>query len=108
METIICPYCQESLTEEYFCVHCNKDFTVEAEFGKEWTLPEYQIAQQDYIDNACFNLLKEYAPDCDWDICQISIIRNTLIDVLMKFHEKKEYDLYPWLLEPEEISSSLP
>jgi len=35
METIICPYCQESLTEEYFCVHCNKDFTVEAEFGKE-------------------------------------------------------------------------
>ncbi|MEK6678861.1 MAG: hypothetical protein AABY39_05535 [Nitrospirota bacterium] len=77
------------------------------EFSKEETLPEYQIAQQDYIDNTCFNLLKEFAPDCDWDIGQISIIRNALIDVFMKFHEKKEHDLYPWLLEPEETLSSL-
>ena len=107
MEEIICHYCQEGLTEKYFCVHCNKDFSVEVEFSKEETLPEYQIAQQDYNDNACFNLLKEFAPDCDWDIGQISIIRNALIDVLMKFHKKKEYDLYPWLLEPEETLPSL-
>ena len=95
MESIICPYCQ-SLTEEYFCVHCTKDFTVEVELSNEGTLSEYQIDQQDYIDNACFNLLKKVAFNCDWDIGQIRIIRNALIDVLMKFHEKKEYDLYPW------------
>lgn len=108
VERIACPYCQEILTDEHFCIKCKKDFSVEVEFSKEGTLPEHQIAQQDYIDNACFNLLKEFTPNCDWDIGQISIIRNTLIDILIKFHKKKEYDLYPWLLEPEETFSSLP
>ncbi len=101
MEKIICPYCQDFLTEKYYCVHCEKDFSTEVQYANEGTLPEEQIAQQDYIDNLCFDLLKEFIPDCDWDIHQISIIRNALIDVLTKFHGKKEYDLYPWLLEPK-------
>ena len=98
---IICPYCQESLTQKYYCVHCEKDFSTEVQYANEGSLHEEQSAQQDYIDNLCFDLLKAFIPDCDWDIHQISIIRNALIDVLMKFYGKKEYDLYPWLLEPE-------
>ena len=101
MEKIICPYCQDLLTEKHYCVYCKKDFSVEVESSKEGALLQGQIAQQDYIDNLCFDLLKEFIPDCDWDIHQISIIRNALIDVLTKFHGKKEYDLYPWLLEPK-------
>lgn len=106
-ERIACPYCQELLTEKHFCIQCKKDFSVEVAVSNDGTLPEYQVAQQDYIDDACFSLLKKFAPDCEWDIHQISILRNTLIDVLIKFHEKKEYDLYPWLLEPEETLSTL-
>jgi len=98
---IICPYCQKNLNEKYYCIDCQMDFSTEVEFGKDGTLPDYQIAQQDNINNACFNLLKIFSPNCDWDIKQISIIRNALIDVLIADYGKKEYDLYPWLLESE-------
>lgn len=104
-EKIFCSYCEGLLTEKYYCISCQKDFSVEVKYSKEGTLPEYQIAQQDHIDNACFHLLKEFAPATNWDIRQIGTIRDTLIDVLIKFHNKKEYDLYPWLLEPEDIVS---
>jgi hypothetical protein len=105
-EKIICPYCEKALTEKYYCISCQKDFGVAARHSEEGTLPDYQIAQQDYIDNACFHFLKEFVPISHWDIAQISIIRDALISVLIKFHNKKEYDLYPWLLEPEDIVST--
>ncbi len=104
-EKIICPYCEGLLTEKYYCVSCKKDFSIEVEHTEEGTLPEYQIVQQDYIDNACFHFLKEFVPACNWDIAQISIIRDALINVLVKFHNKKEYDLYPWLMEQEDTVS---
>jgi hypothetical protein len=104
-EKIFCPYCEELLTEKYYCISCQKDFSIEVKYSKEGSLHEYQITQQDYIDNACFHLLKEFDNTCNWDISQISIIRDALISVLIKFHNKKEYDLYPWLLEPEDIGS---
>jgi len=103
IEKISCPYCEKLLTEKYYCISCKKDFSVEVRYSKEGTLPDYQIAQQDYIDNACFHFLKEFIPTCSWDIAQISIISDALISALIKFHNKKEYDLYPWLLEPEDI-----
>ena len=78
-----------SLTENYYCIPCKKDFSVEVKCSKEDSLPEYQIAQQDHIDNACFHLLKEFVPATNWDIRQIGTIRDTLIDVLIKFHNKK-------------------
>ena len=105
-EKIFCPYCEGLLTEKYYCLSCQKDFSVEVKCSKEDSLPEYQIAQQDHIDNACFHFLKEFVPISYWDIAQISIIRNALISVLIKFHNKKGYDLYPWLLEPEDIVST--
>ena len=104
-EKISCPYCEELLTEKYYCVSCQKDFSVEVKCSAEDSLPEYQIAQQDYIDNACFYFLKEFVPTCNWDIAQISIIRDALISALIKFHNKKEYDLYPWLMESEDTVS---
>ena len=104
-EKFICPYCERLLTEKHYCVSCKKDFSIEAAHTNEGTLPDYQIAQQDYIDNVCFHLLKEFIPTSNWDICQIGTIRDALINVLIKFHGKKEYDLYPWLLEPEDTIS---
>jgi hypothetical protein len=106
-EKFICPYCEGLLTEKYYCISCKKDFSLEAARAKKGTLPDYQIAQQDYIDNACFHFLKEFVPISHWDIAQISIIRDALISVLIKFHNKKEYDLYPWLLESEEEKVSI-
>ena len=106
MEKICCPYCEELLTEKHYCISCQKDFSVEVKSSKEDSLPEYQVAQQDYIDNACFHLLKEFVPTANWDIRQIGTIRDALIDVLIKFYNKKEYDLYPWLLEPEDMVST--
>jgi hypothetical protein len=94
------------LTEKYYCISCQKDFSVEVKYGAEDSLPEYQIAQQDHIDNACFHFLKEFIPSCDWDIAQISTIRDALISVLVRVHNKKEYDLYPWLMESEDIAST--
>jgi len=88
-EKFICPYCERLLTEKHYCVSCKKDFSIEAAHTNEGTLPDYQIAQQDYIDNVCFHLLKEFIPTSNWDIR----------------HGKKEYDLYPWLLEPEDTIS---
>ena len=104
-EKTLCPYCDKLLTEKYYCISCQKDFSVEVKSCNEGSLPDYQIAQQDNIDNACFHLLEEFANTPKWDISQISIIRDALIDVLIKFHNKKEYDLYPWVLEPEDIGS---
>ncbi len=106
IEKIFCPYCEGLLTAKYYCISCQKNFSVEVKCGAEDSLPDHQIAQQDYIDNACFHFLKEFVPASNWDIRQIGTIRDALIDVLIKFHNKKEYDLYPWLLEPEHIVST--
>ena len=98
MKKKMCPYCNKALTEVHYCTSCQRDFSVEV---KE-ELTDSQIAQQDRIDNACYDLIQEFEPGYQWDVEQVDIIRQALLDVLVLSCKQKQYDLYPWILEDEE------
>lgn len=102
LEVFECPLCDSVLNGDYFCEKCSRSFSEEVisnYSGEELT--EKQTAQQDIVDNACFSLIREFVPDAEWDIEKISRIRDSLVSVLESFGTK-EYDAYPWLLEPAE------
>lgn len=101
MTEILCPYCDLPLDEKYFCTTCNKNFHDEVIAGEKEEILNYQIEQQDRIDNACYHLIKEFAPDAEWDIQQISVVREALVSVLTESFKMKSFDLYPWILSPE-------
>lgn len=104
MSKIICPICETPLDSSYKCPECKKDFSEEVEFNyfRGGELTERQIAQQDFVDNACYSLLRMFEPQAEYDGKEIGIIRDALIEVLCKYHNWNEYDIYPWLLEPIE------
>ncbi len=101
----LCPVCDNKLDSKSFCHACQRSFRDEVESSKKEELLDYQIAQQDKIDNACFAFIKSFYPDAHWDQEQISVIRDALIKVGVRYHGDSEYDLYPWLLEPEQIGN---
>lgn len=98
----LCPYCNLTLGSGYDCSNCGKNWRkefIENRIGG--SLTDQQIDAQDHVDNLCFNLIKEFVPNCDWDIAKISVVRDALVKVLTEFGFK-EYDIYPWYLETEE------
>ena len=100
-----CPYCDGALNDVATCEKCGAELSKEVACGLQGTLPHAGILAQDNIDNACFELIREFAPGANWDAEEIGIVREALIEVLTKFHGKKAYDLYPWILEPSEDSA---
>lgn len=96
-----CPVCDNRLDSDCFCHICHRSFKDEVDSSEKEEILDYQIAQQDRIDNACFDFIKSFYPDAKWDQEQISIIRDALIRVGVKYYGDSEYDLYPWLLESE-------
>ena len=100
-QTYLCPICGRPLYENYECGYCSRNFSGEILASSEGTLTEYQMAKQDLIDNACADLIRKFVPAFKHDIEQISVIREALTDVLQKHYRIAEFDLYPWLLEPE-------
>lgn len=97
----LCPTCDSVLDIQNCCSHCSRNFSENIEKNSDVELTQVQIDAQDHIDNLCFGFIKEFVPDCDWDIAQISVIRDALINVLVENHGFNEYDIYPWLIETE-------
>jgi len=99
-----CPLCDTKLDENYYCSQCNRNFSQEihCNYFKEGELTPAQIEQQDFMDNTCLDFLHKFATDTEYDGEQIGIIRDALIDVLTRYYSMREYELYPWLLVPEE------
>jgi len=60
-----------------------------------------QFERQDFVDNACFNLLKELSgKDLEWDINLISQVRDSVQDILvdqLKIMDAIEF--YPYIEE---------
>lgn len=104
-----CPLCDSELDENYYCSRCNREFSEEVKrnYLKEGELTPHQIEQQDFVDNTCLDFLQEFVPDTEYDGEQIGIIRNALIDVMTRYYSMPEYELYPWLLAPEEETGTL-
>ena len=104
-----CPLCDSELDENYYCSRCNRDFSEEVNrnYLKEGELTPHQIEQQDFMDNTCLDFLQKFVPDAEYDGEQIGIIRDALIDVLIRYYSMPEYELYPWLLAPEEETGTL-
>ena len=104
-----CPLCDSELDENYYCSRCNKEFSEEVNrnYLKEGELTPSQIEQQDFMDNTCLDFLQKFVPDAEYDGEQIGIIRDAIIDVLTRYHSMQEYELYPWLLAPEEETGTL-
>jgi isocitrate dehydrogenase kinase/phosphatase len=100
IETYLCPVCDNKLIHG-FCTACMRSFSEEITSNSKLCLTETQIQQQDHVDNACFAFIKSFYPDAEWDQAQISIIRDALIKVGVGYYGDSEYDLHPWLLEPE-------
>ena len=104
-----CPLCDSELDENYYCSRCNREFSeeVNCNYLKEGELTSHQIEQQDFMDNTCLDFLQKFVPDAEYDGEQIGIIRDALIDVLIRYYSMPEYELYPWLLAPEEETGTL-
>jgi hypothetical protein len=104
-----CPLCDSELDENYYCFRCNREFSEEVNrnYLKEGELTPPQIEQQDFVDNTCLDFLQEFVPDAEYDGEQIGIIRDALIDLLIRYYSMPEYELYPWLLAPEEEAGTL-
>jgi hypothetical protein len=104
-----CPLCDSELDENYYCSRCNREFSEEVDrnYFKEGELTPHQIEQQDFMDNTCLDFLQKFVPDAEYDGEQIGIIRDALIDVLIRYYSMPEYELYPWLLAPEEETGTL-
>ena len=104
-----CPLCDSELDENYYCSRCNKEFSEEVNrnYLKEGELTPSQIEQQDFVDNTCLDFLQEFVIDAEYDGEQIGIIRDALIDLLTRHYSMREYDIYPWLLAPEEETGTL-
>ena len=104
-----CPLCDSELDENYYCSRCNREFSEEVNrnYLKEGELTPCQIEQQDFVDNTCLDFLQKFVPDAEYDGEQIGIIRDALIDVLIRHYSMPEYELYPWLLAPEEETGTL-
>jgi hypothetical protein len=74
---------------------------------KNGELTNYELEQQDLIDNACYELITQFCPnglkDVEWNIQHISKIREALQEVIvddMKLMTEQEF--YPYIeLEPE-------
>lgn len=98
MPTYLCPVCEGSLDSKGYCV-CGRSFPITDR------LTESQIDQQDIVDNACSDLIRQFVPDYTHDIQQISLIRQALVSVLDRFYSKPPYEIYPWLLEPTPVES---
>ena len=104
-----CPLCDSELDENYYCSRCSRDFSeeVNCNYLKRGELTPPQIEQQDFVDNTCLDFLQKFVPDAEYDGEQIGIIRDALIDVLIRCYSMPEYELYPWLLAPEEETGTL-
>ena len=104
-----CPLCDSELDENYYCSRCNREFSEEVNrnYLKEGELTPSQIEQQDFVDNTCLDFLQEFVIDAEYDGEQIGIIRDALIDLLTRHYSMPEYELYPWLLVPEEETGTL-
>lgn len=104
-----CPVCDSELDENYYCSRCNRDFSqeVNCNYLKGGELTPLQIEQQDFVDNTCLDFLQKFVPDTEYDGEQIGIIRDALIDVLTRYYSMPEYELYPWLLAPEEETGTV-
>ena len=104
-----CPVCDSELDENYYCSRCNRDFSqeVNCNYLKGGELSPLQIEQQDFVDNTCLDFLQKFVPDTEYDGEQIGIIRDALIDVLTRYYSMPEYELYPWLLAPEEETGTV-
>jgi len=104
-----CPVCDSELDENYYCSRCNRDFSqeVNCNYLKGGELTPLQIEQHDFVDNTCLDFLQKFVPDTEYDGEQIGIIRDALIDVLTRYYSMPEYELYPWLLAPEEETGTV-
>lgn len=106
---ILCPRCDSPLNDRAACTKCGHDFSEEVDANIDrGELTSRQIEAQDRIDNACDELIRQFAPKYEHDAQQTAAIRNALVDLLDWFHNIPEYDTYPWLLAPEKESNSTP
>ena len=104
-----CPLCDRELDKNYNCSRCTRNFSqeVDCNYFKNGGLTRAQIEQQDFMDNTCLDFLHKFAPEAEYDGERIGIIRDAVIDVLTRYYSMREYELYPWLLAPEEETGIL-
>jgi hypothetical protein len=63
-------------------------------------LTDQQIARQDYVDNAIYDLINELIPsdkELDWDIEIIGKVRDTVQALLVERGICTEQDFYPYI-----------
>ncbi len=70
-------------------------------------LTEAQIAQQDAVDNACFNLITELAISpgrtIEWDIALITKVREAVEEVICDDLKLMSHmDFYPWINDAQD------
>lgn len=105
-----CPICENPLrvtiksiegikgiVHGYYCKTCNRDFSEDIECSKRGSINDRLLETQDFMDSACYDLIKQFFPDAPWNIAEIGEIRDALIETL-KQRGLHEYDLYPWIL----------
>ena len=106
MKTFECPICNADLTQEYLCTKCFRSFAEEVKSNYDLEeLTFNQMEQQDKTDNACIELIAEFAPYHTHNIEHLDLIRKALVQVLCSYYGKTEYDIYPWMLQPK-VSNS--
>lgn len=97
----------ETLSPILYCYACERDFSREVQHSKKGQLTKEQTDSQDRMDSACFQLIETLAPHAKWDMESMGSVRDGLIATLTKHYGLKEFDLYPWLLEPKHESDGV-
>ena len=75
-------------------------------YDDDWKeLTDEDVAQQDGVDNAIFNLVQELAPEnadkIEWDLDWIAALRDAIMDVVVnRYHCCDEMEFYPYMETP--------
>ena len=63
-------------------------------------LTDQQIARQDFVDNAIYDLINELIPsdkEMDWDIEAIGEVRDMIQSILVERGLSTEQEFYPYI-----------
>jgi hypothetical protein len=97
-----CPRDEEVLDENMTCPKCAHDFSADIKANQNGELSRWQIEAGDLIDSAIIDLVGNFVRDPEWDQAWSGPIRDALVEVLQEHFGIPEYDVYPWMIEPEE------
>ena len=99
--TYKCPRCEILLDQQLVCPECKQDFSTDIAYNKKGELSPAQISCQDETDSIIGECLGHFV-DNPYDVELTGPVKDAITDILVADGAiKSEWDIYPWILEPE-------